>query len=149
MQTHTTTKTVEIHNTTYSCDQEGCDFTTGTKYEANNHYGEKHAIAEVGEAAGETLYRFDTEEDFLAYCKAKGIGDRHYHWSDPGWYRTFWKEDRRGCSCCYDTYEHLHPACWIAFDWQKKIKSTREQLGEMAGWSFEPRIARSRDSGGR
>jgi hypothetical protein len=132
MQEQTIYRTVELPNTTYTCDQEGCDFTTITKYEADSHYGKKHSIAEVGEAGGATLYRFASKEDFDAYCKAQGIGERHFHWDEPGWYRTFWKEDRRGCSCCYDNYEHLHPACWIAFDWQKKIKGTRERLAEMA-----------------
>ena len=132
MQENTTSETIEWKTTIYSCDQEGCDFTTETKSDADQHYGKEHAIAEVGYASSETFYRFDSKENFDAYTKANDIGDRHFHWDGMGWYRSFSKKDTRGCSCCYDDYQHLHPACWIGFDWQKKIKGYRERLTELA-----------------
>lgn len=132
MQEHTTTETVEHTRTVYTCDVEGCGFTTESEYEAERHHGKEHAVAAKESVGGQTLLRFDSKEAFDAYAFAEDIEDRHTHWDGPGWYRSFVKEDTRGCSCCYDNYEHLHPACWIAFDWQKKIQKYRGRLAEMA-----------------
>jgi len=132
MEEHTTSETIEWKTTTYACDVEGCAFTTESKSEADTHPGKKHSIAEAEFAGGQTFYRFASKETFDAYVKAHHIQDRHLHWDEPGWFRSFWKEDSRGCSCCYDNFQHLHPACWIGFDWQKKIKSYTERLTELA-----------------
>ena len=132
MHEDTTTELLEWKTTTYTCDQEGCDFTTESKSESDNHYGKKHSVAEAGFAGGQTFYRFESKETFDAYVKANHIQDRHLHWDEPGWFRSFWKEDTRGCSCCYDNFQHLQPACWIGFDWQKKIKTYQERLTELA-----------------
>jgi hypothetical protein len=132
MQEHTTSETIEWKTTTYSCDVDGCDFTTQDKREAERHPGKAHSIAEVGHAADHTFYRFDSKESFDAYVKASHIGDRDLHWDEPGWYRVYteWRPCPRGC--CRDDYRVIEPACWIAFEWQREIKKRREKLAEMA-----------------
>lgn len=132
MREHTTSETLELTKTTYSCEVEGCGFTTENRREAERHPGEEHSVAATDFVADETLYRFDSRETFDAYAEANDIPDRRRDWHGPGWYRTFWKEDREPCGCCYDSYEHLQPARWIAYDWQRKIRRYKELLGELA-----------------
>lgn len=131
MHTETTTKTTEWETTTYSCDQEGCDFTTEHKYDADSHYGSEHAIAEEGSAAGKTFYRFDTKENFDAYVKAHDIPEKFVNWHGEGWYRNYGSDERCPRGCCDDWTQHLDPASWIGFDWEKKIKKMKERLTEL------------------
>jgi len=131
MQEQILTELIEWKTTTYTCDVEGCEFTTEDKSNSDNHYGRKHSVAAVGYAGEETFYRFDTKENFDAYVKANYIQDRHFSWDEPGWYRTFSKEDRAGCGCCYDSYPYIGPALDIAYEWQRKIKAKQERLDEL------------------
>lgn len=132
MQEEITTELIEWKTTTYSCDVDGCDFTTENKTESDKHYGDKHAVKVSDFIGNEFLLRFDSEEDFNAYCKAHGIRDRFANWHDPGWYRSYSTDEPCGRGCCSDYCGHLDPASWIGIDWQKKIKKYQDRLTELA-----------------
>ena len=131
MRESTTSETVEWKTTTYSCEVEGCDFTTQSKSEAERHFGDQHATSGSDFIGNEWLLKFDSKENFDAYCKAHGIQDRFAHWDEPGWYRSYTTEEPCGRGCCWNHEGHLDPAVWIGFDWQKKIKKYQDRLKEL------------------
>ena len=132
MQEEVITELIEWNTTTYSCDREGCDFTTEDKSESEKHYGKAHSIQKVDWAAGHSLYQFDTKENFDAYVKAEYFADHDIHWHEPGWYRAYteWRPCGRGC--CSRDHRVIEPASWIGMEWQREIKELTEKLTELA-----------------
>ena len=98
MQEEVTTELIEWATTTYSCDKEGCDFTTEDSSEAERHYGDVHAIKERAAISGLSLYRFESKEDFDVHLKSRRVPVDNPSWEGPGWYRVFieWKPCGRG-----------------------------------------------------
>lgn len=137
-ETETTKTELSITTTTYSCEVDGCDFTTTKKRTADLHHGRHHAVDSIwtnsiedpDALAADTFLQFSSEENFDAWNRSND-GFHENKWSGPGWYAAI--DDivpRRTCGCCSDRVIRLTPAEQIR-------EALRHAVGELNGLLFQ------------
>lgn len=133
MRTITTTAHVpaeDVTVTTFGCD--ACDFTADDKDAVTEHHAKEHACKAEMQAAGRSLYRFDTEADADAWLDVKHSDwyqVREVDWDGPGWYATeTWTQPcPRGC--CRDSCVRLFSATqWVT----EKVDKARDIMRDVA-----------------
>lgn len=136
MKIETTTKVTERAVTTYICEEEGCDFSTTNKNQAEKHTWKNHKKFEEvyfdldpnEEVRTDiNLVKFNSEEDFEAYKKYCQYSDLNAKepWEGPGWYETWTKYVPCPRGCCSDLQAYIQPAAETLYN----LKKTQERLG--------------------
>lgn len=134
MKTITTTQLVpadEVTTTSYGC--EHCDFTTDDPDDVASHHGREHSCKGEVEAGGETLHKFDSEDDAKAWMKVN-YGElgmyraREVDWTRPGWYavETYTEPCPRGC--CTDHCARLFPAERLVWDVTRRARRIMQDV---------------------
>lgn len=135
MRTETTTKNIEVQNTQYFCEEEGCAFVTYDKREAEEHPWREHKVfkkmpidLEIDLQTQTTLVFLETEEDFEQYQKLKEKDRSEADpWAGPGWYDSWYDSVPCPRGCCYETAIFLRPATVTV----AALKSLRGQIDKI------------------
>lgn len=127
-------KEVEIKTTVYTCEAEGCDYSTTSHERANSHYGLKHAVIAEWIPRDEDLeevhryLKFLTEEDFHAWNSANN-GSFGNRWIGPVWYAVISEETTCGRGCgCTEYYLKLVPAQQVLESLTRNVNELRNFL---------------------
>lgn len=138
MRTETKTKTqnIERKETRYHCEEEGCEYSTTSKQEAERHHAKKHLTFQKeyidldpdGDFRPEIdLVRINSEEEFNAYREHHQSGFKaEASWQGPGWYESWSTTEPCPRGCCTDEWSHLRPAS----ETLTSLKETRARIDE-------------------
>lgn len=144
MRTETTTQNIELKETHYFCDEEGCSFSTTDEREAKEHPWRKHKpikkiridLDPEDELRTDTaLVFFGAEEEFKKYQELD-YSDRLYadSWRGPGWYEAWNDVVPCGRGCCTKTALFIRPATKTVETLRRvrqEIDETLEKLEQM------------------
>jgi len=144
MRTETTTQNIELKETRYFCEEEGCAFSTTDERAAEQHPWRKHKpvkkvhldLDPEDELRTETtLVFFGTEEAFEKYQELDHA-ERLYvdPWEGPGWYETWGDIVPCGRGCCTKTALFIRPAAKTLEALRRvrqEIDDALDQLGQM------------------
>lgn len=96
--------TREIDN--WVCDVEGCDFSTDSEEEANNHFASLHSFKAERKVGDTTFLWFENKENYRAYfqdSRSSGFFDLSYDeelFIGPGWYALTSRDIDCRCGHC-------------------------------------------------
>lgn len=131
MKTETTTRKYET--TYYICEEDGCNFRTADKHEAERHPWKHKSFEDVDLEfyfdtddfpESSTLRLFLSQEDYQSYSQHSGAErDRSDPWEGPGWYQTWIGRVPCGHGCCSVEALFTRPA--------------RKTLDKLRGMQFE------------
>lgn len=144
MRTETTTQHIELKETRYFCDEEGCSFSTTDERAAKEHPWRRHKPVKkihIDLDPGDelrtdtTIVFFGTEEAFKKRQELD-YSDRLYAdpWEGPGWYETWSDVVPCGRGCCTKTALFIRPATKTLETFRRvreEIEGALEKLEQM------------------
>jgi hypothetical protein len=128
MKTEVETFTIPFEKITYSCEIEGCSFTTESKHEAEAHFGKRHAVSAIREIDEHDFYLIETEEGFKAWSRGS---DRTCTWAGPGWYSRTNERVPCGRGCCTRDWIEIEVASSLVASWQGVLDEKTRALHEL------------------